>query len=291
MKVWRMLLVLASVAAMAMFVFASQAAAHDDPLHPDDPTHPGSCWDVTKVAKDSHGNVITSLTLSVGQTFTIFYEIVVTERDCLPHETPHDSIRVEDTFFDEPLAIHLDHSETFRYTRDITAHECGEFDVHNTATIFNDVEIDSSSVTVHVTVPCDHGCTLTQGYWKTHADPSTKKFDTTWNLLPGGLGPNTTFFLSGQTWIQVFNTSPSGNAYYQLAHQYMAAVLNMLNGASSTPAVDAAITSATTLFNTYTPAQIGALKGNDPVRQQFISLAGTLGSYNEGAIGPGHCDE
>ena len=52
-----------------------------------------------------------------------------------------------------------------------------------------------------------------------------------------------------------------------------------------------AIGTAAGLFSTYTPAQIAALKGNDPLRQQFISLGGLLGSYNEGAIGPGHCSE
>jgi hypothetical protein len=104
-------------------------------------------------------------------------------------------------------------------------------------------------------------------------------------------GPNERFFLSGQTWYQVFWTAPKGNAYYILAKQYMAAVLNGVNGASTTPAVDTALASAKTLFQTYTPAQIAALKGNKPPRPQFISLAGTLGSYNEGLIGPGHCDE
>jgi hypothetical protein len=41
------------------------------------------------------------------------------------------------------------------------------------------------------------GCTLTQGYWKTHA--AGKKFDAGWNLVGG---PDATFFASGATWIQ-----------------------------------------------------------------------------------------
>ena len=99
------------------------------------------------------------------------------------------------------------------------------------------------------------------------------------------------FFLSGATWYQIFWTPPAGNAYYSLAHQYMAARLNILNGASAPSSVTAAITTATSLFATYTPAQIGALSGSDALRKQFVALAGTLGSYNEGLIGPGHCDE
>lgn len=132
------------------------------------------------------------------------------------------------------------------------------------------------------------GCTLTQGYWKTHSiyGPASKP-DAVWDLLPGGLGPNTIFYSSGTTWIALFGTPPKGgNVYIQLAHQFMAARLNILNGASTTPAVDAAITGATTFFSSgatpttpLTNAQKTLLKG----------YASTLGSYNEGTIGPGHC--
>lgn len=134
------------------------------------------------------------------------------------------------------------------------------------------------------------GCTLTQGYWKTHNDSfkGGAPSDPRWANI-GAAKELTTFFLSGQTWFAVFNTPPGGNAYYNLAHQYMAAKLNVLGGASAPAAVTNAITAAEALFNTYTPAQIAARRGSDPLRQQFNSLAGILGSYNEGAIGPGHC--
>ncbi|MBE0481575.1 MAG: hypothetical protein IBX68_11435, partial [Dehalococcoidia bacterium] len=75
-----------------------------------------------------------------------------------------------------------------------------------------------------------------------------------------------------------------------LAHAYIAAELNQLNGADFTDA-QAAFDEATTLFSTYAPAQIGALKGNSSLRKLFISLADTLDKYNNGIIGPGHCDE
>lgn len=295
MRLGRKLLVLAALAALGTFALGGTApvASGVTIIHP--------CWDIDKSATlHSTGQPITSLTLSLDQTVQVDYAIAVTKRECAVGETPHDSVDVFDSYLGASgpglppgtWALHLAQSQTFRYSRDITATTCDPFDVVNTATVNNAVVLDSDTVTIRVTVACQQGCTLTQGYWKTHGDPAnTKKFDTTWNLLPGGLGPSTTFFLSGASWIQVFNTSPSGNAYYQLAHQYMAARLNILNGASAPGSVTTAISSATTLFNTYTPAQIGALKGNDALRQQFISLAGTLGSYNEGTIGPGHCDE
>jgi len=184
-----------------------------------------------------------------------------------------------------------------QYTIDVGPFDCGQFTFTNTASFQttddeNDTdESGSSPYTITIDVPCPQGCTLTQGYWKTHNDSfkGGAPTDETWALI-GADAEQTTFFLSGQSYFDVMWTAPKGNAYYQLAKQYIAAELNMLAGADGS-AITTAFASATTLFNTYTPAQIGALKGNNAVRQQFISLAGTLGSYNAGLIGPGHCDE
>ena len=202
--------------------------------------------------------------------------------------TGDDSVDVFDSYAGT-LAVHLNHSATFHYTRSISFDHCGDhFVIENTARVVDGTELGSVTHTLVVDVPCAHGCTLTQGYWKTHSKygPAAKP-DPTWNLLPGGLGPDTTFFLSGQTWYQVFWTAPKGNPYYILADQYMAARLNILNGASSTPAVDTAIAWATTFFTTYTPSS----SLSSSVKSAALAAATTLGSYNEGAIGPGHCSE
>ena len=121
--------------------------------------------------------------------------------------------------------------------------------------------------------------------WKTHSLYGPAPYDDTW----AGQESNT-FFSSGKSWYEVFWTPPAGNAYYNLAHQYMAAKLNILNGADPA-AVQATLTSATTLFNLYTPAQVAALKGNSSIRKQFIDLATILDNYNNGYIGPEHCSE
>jgi hypothetical protein len=183
--------------------------------------------------------------------------------------------------------------KTFTYNRTFGpfgSDACGEHDFPNTATFTtNDTKTTGqSSWNVHITVPCPTGCTLTQGYWKTHSvfGPA-KPSDPTWDLLPDGC-PNTPFFSSGKTWYEVFWTNPKGgNAYYILAHQYMAAKLNILAGAASTTEVDAAIAWSETFFGTYGPSS----QLPKAVRQQAIATAGILGSYNEGLIGPGHCSE
>ncbi len=135
--------------------------------------------------------------------------------------------------------------------------------------------------------PTSKGCTKTQGYWKTHSKYGpAKPYNTTWQKI----GENTTFFKSSKTYYQVITTPPSGgNAYYILAHQYIAAKLNILGGASAPKEVTEAIMKAEELFQKYTPAQIAALNGSSSVRKQFISLAETLDKYNNGIIGPGHC--
>jgi hypothetical protein len=69
----------------------------------------------------------------------------------------------------------------------------------------------------------------------------------------------------------------------------MAAKLNIYNGASSTPSVNAAISYAESFFGEYTPEEAAGL--SKAARKIVQSYAGILGQYDEGLIGPGHCDE
>jgi hypothetical protein len=131
------------------------------------------------------------------------------------------------------------------------------------------------------------GCTRGQGYWKTHSFYGPAPYDSTWALL----GEDSTFFLSNQTNHDVMWTPPSGgNAYYMLAHQYIATVLNILSGADPSE-IQATLDDATDMFETYTPEDIGNLRGNNQIRQEFISLKNMLARYNDGEIGPGSCSE
>ncbi|MGD2080332.1 MAG: hypothetical protein PVJ36_04275 [Nitrospirota bacterium] len=122
-------------------------------------------------------------------------------------------------------------------------------------------------------------CTLTPGYWKNHED--------TWI----GIDTSTPFFLSGQSYYEVLWTAPRGNVYYILAHQYIAAELNFLNGADPS-SIQTAFDEATQLFNTYTPEVIAAAKGKvgQALRDDFTTLASILDNYNSGLAGPGSCN-
>ncbi|HVE47706.1 MAG TPA: hypothetical protein VNA57_13280 [Acidimicrobiales bacterium] len=183
--------------------------------------------------------------------------------------------------------------ETITYKIDVgkaVSGTCGEHTYVNTAkAVEQDTKQERTDPhTVVVTVNCAEGCSLTPGYWKNHADPTRKQFDDTWLELPAG--PNTPFFNSGKTYLQALNTSPGGNAYWILAHAYIAAELNGLNGAD-TSAITQTMADAKALLQKYTPTEVATFKGNNAERKKFIDLALTLDKYNNGLIGPGHCDE
>lgn len=179
--------------------------------------------------------------------------------------------------------------KTFNYTQAVGPYAtCGNRTFVNVASfVTNDTQsTGQSSWTVNVTVPCILGCTLTQGYWKTHSQFGPAPFDSAWNNLAPS-GATSPFFLSGKSWYQVFWTAPKGNPYYILAHQYEAARLNILNGASSTATVDSTLASATTFFNTYGPNTTFT----KAQKTQLATWANILDQYNNGVTGPGHCSE
>ncbi len=130
-------------------------------------------------------------------------------------------------------------------------------------------------------------CTLTPGYWKTHSSYGPAPFDATWEELPDGA--DTEFFFSGDSYYDVLWTAPRGNAYYILAHAYIASELNQYQGASIPADVADAFGDATAFLLSYTPAQIKNV--NRSVRQAIVEVARILDEYNNGEIGPGHCTD
>jgi hypothetical protein len=137
------------------------------------------------------------------------------------------------------------------------------------------------------------GCTYTFGYWKTHSmyGPAGP-YDPTWDLKAGGDDP----FLSlawntGFTWYSILQEPPKGgNAYLILSYQYVAAWLNINNVdpllASDPSVLGTAMADAEALLGAYTPYDILT----PAVREQFITLASFLNEYNEGLLGPPHCE-
>lgn len=135
------------------------------------------------------------------------------------------------------------------------------------------------------TPPPDPGCTLTIGYWKTHSALGPAAYDPTWDAKAGG---DAIFMGTSKTYMQALQTEPKGNAYYILAHQYIGAELNTLAGAAVPAEVSEAMADATALLDKYKSTMDIPKRTAD--RTTAIALADILDDYNNGLIGPGHCD-
>lgn len=140
------------------------------------------------------------------------------------------------------------------------------------------------------------GCTLTQGYWKNHSDCPRNgkgpKRDNTWDSIGpdenNQTGENSSFFISEQSYCEVFATNPGhGGKYYILAHQYIAAELNLLNNSNPVD-VAQAFNESTKFLETYSPSDVEKSK---ELQSKCVLLGGVLDKFNNGIIGPGHCDE
>lgn len=178
--------------------------------------------------------------------------------------------------------------KTIDYTRTFGPLECSEWDYEfkNVATFkTNDTHTEGyDEATVIIKVKCPNGCTRTQGYWKTHSEYGPAPADPVWEELQNG--PDSTFFKSGKSWYQVFWTPPpQGNAYYILAHQYMAAVLNGLADAD-TIQIDALLGLVRSFFETYGPSDWQASVS----KNVLTGWASTLEQFNSGKLGAMHCE-
>jgi hypothetical protein len=134
------------------------------------------------------------------------------------------------------------------------------------------------------TIPCSAGggCTFTQGYWKTHGPIPTGGNTNMWPVGALSLGSVT---YSDLELLSILNTPSAGNGLVNLAHQLIAAKLNVANGADDA-AIAGSILDADALIGglIVPPIGSGALEPGDT-----SSLVNSLTSYNEGATGPGHC--
>ena len=132
-------------------------------------------------------------------------------------------------------------------------------------------------------LPAASGCTVSAAYWRDHCPLPTRSNDFEWGVLSLTLGSVVYSNLDLQA---ILETPADGNGLIALAHQLIATKLNVANGSDSAAIADVV-------------AQADQLIGYGvvpPGGSAYLSLDGTweltqlLTGYNEGAIGPGHCD-
>jgi hypothetical protein len=122
--------------------------------------------------------------------------------------------------------------------------------------------------------PGGENCTYTVGYWRNHPED--------WPVAELTIGDAT--YTQDQA-IAILETPPRGDATYILAHQLIAAKLNVLHGADQS-----AVASTIAEADDWLVLRPLGSDPQKPDREQGIVLAQVLDDYNQGVTGPGHCD-
>ena len=139
------------------------------------------------------------------------------------------------------------------------------------------------------TLPCLTGsnCTYTQGYWKTHGPIPTGNNAYVWpqSVKEEGLKLGSVLYTADQL-LSIFDNPAAGNGLIVLAHQLIAAKLNIANGAHAGQDVLADISAADALIDLRAVPPVGT--GSLP-NSTVSSLTNRLTSFNEGDLGVPHC--
>jgi len=127
------------------------------------------------------------------------------------------------------------------------------------------------------------GCTLTQGYWKNHFE--------NW---PEELQDEN---FCGDSYLDILETpSSNGDAYYILAHQYIAYLLNIANGATASgETLNQLEECAASIYGIEQIDCDDVLEDKYPkqsdAREDALICSELFSAFNEGITGPGHCDD
>ncbi|HUV30324.1 MAG TPA: SdrD B-like domain-containing protein [Acidobacteriota bacterium] len=143
-------------------------------------------------------------------------------------------------------------------------------------------------------MPVQEGCTHTIGYWKTHAGFGPQD-DVVTPLLPIWLGTAggskslavTTAAIAVDV-LEMKTYGKNSNGITKLYAQLLGAKLSIASGASGSD-VDDIIADADAFLADHDWMDWDGLSDED--RQMVLDWQGTLDDYNNGDIGPGHCDE
>jgi len=139
----------------------------------------------------------------------------------------------------------------------------------------------------------DEGCTLTIGYWKTHAGFGPQDDDVT-PLLPIWLGTadgdKSMNVEDAATAVEILKMKTYGdesNGITKLYAQLLGAKLNLASGAGGS-AVDETIADADAFLADNDWTDWAGLSEGD--KDMVLDWKDMLDDYNNGIIGPGHCD-
>jgi hypothetical protein len=133
-------------------------------------------------------------------------------------------------------------------------------------------------------VTVSQGCTFTQGYWKNHGLNAPGNQTNVWPVNHLLLGTVNYTQLQLQS---ILDTAPKGNGLITLAHQLIAAKLNIANGANGSSIVSTIVAADALIGSKVVPPV-----GNGFLDPSAVSaLVDALDDFNSGITGPGHCGD
>ncbi len=149
---------------------------------------------------------------------------------------------------------------------------------------------DSSDMVVfgnRIRTPNDQGCTRTQGFWG--SSPQGQALVPI--LVPVQMTLGSVNYTASQL-DDILDAPVAGNALLILAHQLIAAKLNILAGAAFGAGVAAKIVEANTAIGglVIPPVGAGFVAPGSAAGTIMVGLATYLDAYNKGEIGIPHCD-
>ena len=138
---------------------------------------------------------------------------------------------------------------------------------------------------------CSEECTHSQGYWKNHHSGKGKCLpdpDCTWPICESTGVTAEQNTICGLPWLTLFNTPPKGSAWFILAHQYIAAQLNLKDGRCSADTVSAVVSVLASAKINLEFCFLNTKPGSDS-GMDMISEANWLDAFNNGNLGPQVC--
>lgn len=132
------------------------------------------------------------------------------------------------------------------------------------------------SVVVNDQTTANTNCTYTQGYWKNHPNA--------WPVTSLTLG---TVNYTKQELLDILDQEVNGNGLISLAHQLIAAKLNIAQGADPSAASACIATADGLIGSLVVPPTGGSTDSLNPADTDATTQC--LDDYNNGVTGPGHC--
>lgn len=165
--------------------------------------------------------------------------------------------------------------------------------VINGASLFDGEHVILAAATAPIySGACGNNCTLTIGFWKTHAGFTGRNVDRVTPELPQSLGTagglKTVKVTTATQAVGLLSFSgDASNGVNKLYAQLLAAKLNIFRGASPA-AVSSLISSADAFLASNNSADWAGMSKN--TKTQVNNWMSTFDQYNNGLIGPGHCE-